>query len=102
MRGPDANNGAGDLRDDVERRHRHGSSPRSAKAMLTAGLKCAPEIGPNIRISTVRMAPVGSVLQSSASAPFPPASLAAMMPEPTTAASKNAVPSNSADEALRQ
>ena len=45
---------------------------------------------------TVRIAPVGSVLQSSASAPFPPASFAAMMPEPTTAASRNAVPKHSA------
>ena len=40
--------------------------------MLTAGLKCAPEIGPKVRISTARIAPVGSVLQSSASAPLPP------------------------------
>ena len=63
---------------------------------VTAGLKCAPETGPNIRISTTRMAPVGSVLHRSASAPLPPASFAAMMPEPTTAASRNAVPSASA------
>ena len=35
---------------------------------MTAGLKCAPEIGPKIRISTVSIAPVGSVLHSSARA----------------------------------
>ncbi len=47
-------------------------------------------------ISTTRIAPVGNVLHKSARATFPPASRSAMMPEPTTAASKNAVPRNSA------
>ena len=42
------------------------------------------------------MAPVAIVLHSSASATFPPASLSAMIPEPTTAASRKAVPSHSA------
>ena len=64
--------------------------------MLTAGLKWAPDTGPNMRMSTVRIAPVGSVLQRSASAAFPPDRVAAMMPEPTTAASKKAVPKASA------
>ncbi len=73
-----------------------GNSRRNAIAMLTAGLKCAPDTGPNVRISTVRIAPVGSVLQRSASAPLPPESFAAMMPEPTTPASKKAVPKHSA------
>src|SRR5215211_5078055 len=45
-----------------------GSSPRRAKARDTAGLKCAPDTGPNVRIRTVRIAPVGSVLHRSASA----------------------------------
>ena len=45
---------------------------------------------------TTRMAPVASVLQSSASASFPPDSFAAMMPEPMTAATSNAVPRASA------
>ena len=68
---------ADNLRGDVGGRRRPAAvRARNAKAMLTAGLKCAPEIGPNVRISTARMAPVGSVLQSSASAPFPPASFA--------------------------
>src|SRR5579863_2160946 len=74
----------------------HGNSRRSEKARLTAGLKCAPEIGPNVRINTAKIAPVGSVLHNSASAPLPPASRCAMIPEPTTAASRNAVPSDSA------
>jgi hypothetical protein len=74
----------------------HGSSRRNANARLTAGLKCAPESGPKIRISTTKIAPVGMVLHRSASATFPPESLSAMMPEPTTAASRNAVPSHSA------
>src|SRR5262245_31260258 len=66
--------------------------PRNAIARLTAGLKCAPETGPRIKISTVSIAPVGRVLHSKASAPFPPDRRCAMMPEPITVASKNAVP----------
>ena len=62
----------------------------------TAGLKWAPEIGPRPRISTTRIAPVGIVLPSSASATFPPASLSAMIPEPTTVATSSPVPSASA------
>ncbi len=42
------------------------SSPRKAKAKLTAGFKCAPDTGPKIKISTAKIAPVGSVLPSSA------------------------------------
>src|SRR5262245_15437741 len=70
-------------------------SARSAKARLTAGLKCAPDVDAKIRMSTASMAPVASVLQSGASARLPPASRCAMIPEPTTAASRNAVPSAS-------
>ena len=53
---------------------------------MTAGLKCAPEIGPNVKIKVVSAAPVASVLASRAIATLPPASRSPMMPEPTTAA----------------
>ena len=63
--------------------------------MVTTGLKCAPLIGPNVRISATSPAPVAMVLASSAIATFPPASRSPMMPEPTTVASRNAVPTAS-------
>src|SRR5436190_8387299 len=47
-------------------------------------------------ISTTSAAPVAMALARSAMAEFPPASRSAMMPEPTTAISRKAVPSASA------
>ena len=52
------------------------------------------DIGPNSVIKTTSIAPVGIVLPSSAMATLPPDSISAMIPEPTTVASKKAVPTN--------
>jgi hypothetical protein len=59
-------------------------------------IEVSTEIGAKIVMITTRMAPVASVLQRSAMAVFPPASFAAMMPEPITAATNKAVPRASA------
>src|SRR5262252_5454555 len=59
------------------------------------GLKCAPEIGPNVRIRAMRAAPVAIEFASRAIATFPAASRSPMMPEPTMAASNRAVPTAS-------
>ena len=75
---------------------RHDSPPSIASASVTAGLKWAPLIGPKVRISATRPAPVAMVLASKASAMLPAASRSAMIPEPTTVASKSAVPTASA------
>ena len=72
-------------------------SPRVANTSDTAGLKCAPETGPKMVMITIKIAPVGMVLPRSAMAALPPASRSAMMPEPTTVATKSAVPSPSAN-----
>ena len=89
VRGERAEAAADDLRDDVGAEPRaSGVAPLSAMTSDTAGLKCAPEIGPSARIRTTRMAPVGMVLPRSAIATFPPASCSAMMPEPTTVATR--------------
>src|ERR1700728_3788670 len=53
-------------------------------------------MGPNVRINATSMAPVAIVLARSAMAAFPPLSRSPMIPEPTTAASRKAVPKASA------
>ena len=67
----------------------------------TAGLKCAPLTGPNTSIRMYSPPTVASVLASSAMATLPPARRSAMMPEPMTMASSNAVPSASAKQLAR-
>ena len=69
---------------------------REAAANVTAGLKCAPEIGPKVKIRVINIAPVANVLASRAMAILPPANFSPMIPEPTTAARRNAVPRHSA------
>ena len=97
VRHRDAHEGAGQLREDV-RGHLPPRNVRrpAASARVTAGLKWAPEIGPNVRISATSAAPVAMVFARSAIATFPPARRSPMMPEPTTVASSRAVPSPSA------
>src|SRR5207237_6644909 len=75
---------------------RYGNPCSSASANETTGLKCAPETASNANIRATRAAPVAMVFASSASAAFPPDSRSAIIPEPTTAATRNPVPTNSA------
>src|SRR5260370_32490214 len=74
---------------------RHWKAPCHASAIVTTGLRCAPEIGPKVRISATSAAPVATVLASNAIETLPPASRSPIIPEPTTAASRKAVPTSS-------
>jgi len=74
----------------------HRMPPTAASASVTAGFICAPESGPNAKISATSAAPVANVFASNAMATFPPARRSPMMPEPTTVARSSAVATNSA------
>lgn len=58
--------------------------PCQASARVTAGLKCAPEMGPKVKMRVASMAPVASVFARRARATLPPLKRSPMIPEPTT------------------
>ena len=69
-----------DLGDDVSGESRQGMPLCDGSASETAGLKWAPETGPNVRISATKAAPVVIVFASKAIATFPPDKLFAHDP----------------------
>ncbi len=75
---------------------RHAIAVCIAAVRVTAGLRCAPEIGPNVKMRTVSAAPVAILFAKRATAAFPLDKRSPMIPDPTTAASKKPVPKNSA------
>jgi len=70
-------------------------SPLKKNAKLTTVLKCAPDTGPNMWISTNRIPAVAAVMPKSAT-PSSADNVSPMIPEPTMAADKIHVPTNSA------
>ena len=72
-----------------------GPSPRAE----TTGLKCAPETGPSIRISTVSPSAVARLFSSSCSPTSSGESRCAAIPEPTTTVTSRPVPSELGEQA---
>ena len=70
--------------------------PRAASASDTTGLKCAPETGPNIKMTANSPAAVAAEFSSSSSPVSPGDRRWAAIPEPMTIAARNALPRNSA------
>jgi hypothetical protein len=67
----------------------------------TAGLKCAPLMGPRSAMSVASTATVAAVFANNATARFPPASRSAMIPEPITVEANSVDPRPSATSARR-
>src|SRR5689334_15677892 len=70
--------------------------PRMRSASVTTGLKCAPDTAPNARMSATSAAPVAIEFSSNCNPVSSGDSRCAAMPEPTTAATRSAVPVASA------
>ena len=75
---------------------RVGMPPRIRSASVTTGLKCAPDTDPNARINATSPAPVAIEFSSSCSPTSSGDRRCAAIPEPTTIATRNAVPTASA------
>ena len=96
MRRRDPAERARDLRREIPGHFSPGKPALRRVASVTAGLKCAPEIGPNVRISATSMAPGRQRVGKQRDRDVSTRERSPIMPEPTTAASSNAVPSPSA------
>ena len=70
--------------------------PSAASASETTGLKCAPDTGPNMRMTANSPAAVAAEFSSSSSPVSDGDSRCAAIPEPITIAARNALPMNSA------
>ena len=70
--------------------------PSSQSAAVTTGLKCAPDTGPNIRISTANPNTVAVLFSNSCNPVLPGDSCCAAIPDPTTTVTSRPVPRPSA------
>ena len=75
---------------------RHRRPPNAASAKDTTGLKWPPDTGPNIEMMANSPAAVAAAFSSNSSPVCPGDSRWAAIPEPTTTAARNPLPSNSA------
>lgn len=77
----------------------HERSPIAASAIVTAGLKWAPDTGPKVMMIMYRTPAVAAAFSSNCR-PMSSLNRSAMIPEPMTPMSRNAVPTNSAKSIL--
>src|SRR3984885_5766107 len=75
---------------------RQDSPPSAASANDTTGLKCAPDTGPNMRMTAYSPAAVTAAFSSSSSPASDGDNRCAAIPEPITIAARKALPRNSA------